>query len=255
MIHPTAVVSRNTSIDSDVEIGPYSVIEDNVKIASGTKIGSFCTVSGHTIIGKNNCIFSHTVIGSIPQDLKYKGEKTYLYIGECNTIREFVTVNPGTGEGGKTVIGNNNLIMAYAHIAHDCMINDKVIIANVGTLAGHVSIDDSAIIGGLTGIHQFVRVGKLAIIGGCSKVVQDVPPYSICDGHPAKVRGLNIIGLKRAGFDVERRNNLKESFRILFSSGHPMSEAVDILKKEIIINDDINCMLEFIQESQRGVCL
>ncbi len=253
MIHPTAIINSGAKIASDVEIGPYTVIDGNVKIALGTKIASFCTITGYTEIGKNNSIFSNTVLGSIPQDLKYKGEKSCLVIGDGNKIREFITMNPGTGEGGKTEIGNNNLIMAYAHIAHDCVVGNNVIIANVGTLAGHVEIEDGAILGGLAAIHQFVKVGRLAIIGGGSKVTQDIPPFSMCDGHPAKIRGLNIEGLKRAGYSAEERMILKKAFKILFLSKHPLSNAIEVASKECK-SKDVDLLLNFMAESKRGIC-
>lgn len=255
MIHPTAIVSKKAKIDEGVEIGPYTIIGDNVELGKGTKVGPFCVITGYTKIGKDNRIFSNAVVGSIPQDLKYKGERSWLIIGDGNTIREFVTINPGTGEGGKTIIGNNNLIMAYAHIAHDCIIGNNVIIANCGTLAGHVLIEDKAIIGGLAAIHQFVRVGRYAIIGGCSKVVQDIPPYSTCDGHPAKVRGINVVGLRRAGFSAEKRNLIRRAFKILFFSGHPLPKAIEVLQQELPLTEEINCLIEFIRSSKRGICL
>lgn len=255
MIHPTAIISKKTKIAPDVTVGPYTVIEDNVEIDSGCEIGPFCRILGDTRIGKNTRIYSHTVIGSPPQDLKYKGEKTRVEIGDNNIIREFVTINPGTAHSGVTKIGNNNLIMAYAHVAHDCQIGNEVIIANAGTLAGHVKIEDKVIIGGLTGIHQFVRVGKLAIIGGCSKVVQDVPPFSTVDGHPAKIRGLNSVGLKRAGFDSFKINLFKKAFKIIFFSGHPLSQAITAVEAELEINDEIKYLLEFIRNTSRGICL
>ncbi len=255
MIHPTAIVDKNAKIASDVEIGPYTVVDGNVEIASGTKIASFCTITGNTKIGKNNSIFANTVLGSIPQDLKYKGEKSYLVIGDGNRIREFITMNPGTGEGGKTEIGSNNLIMAYAHIAHDCVIGSNVIIANVGTLAGHVEIEDGAILGGLAAIHQFVKVGKLAIIGGGSKVTQDIPPFSMCDGHPAKVRGLNLEGLKRAGYSPQERAVLKRVFKELFLSKRPISKSVSMIKSSEYDNKDIDILLDFIAKSKRGICI
>ena len=255
MIHPTAIVNKNAQIASDVKIGPYTIIDGDVEIGSGTKIASFCTITGHTKIGKNNSIFSNTVLGSIPQDLKYKGEKSYLIIGDGNRIREFITMNPGTGEGGKTEIGNNNLIMAYAHIAHDCVVGNNIIIANVGTLAGHVKIEDNAILGGLAAIHQFVKVGKLAIIGGGSKVTQDIPPFSMCDGHPAKVRGLNLEGLKRAGYSPQERAILKRAFKELFLSKRPLPKSVDIVRSSGDTNKDIDMLLDFVAKSERGICI
>jgi len=255
MIHPSAVISKKAKIASDVEIGPYTVVEDNVEIGSGTKIASFCTLTGYTVIGKNNQIFSNAVIGSIPQDLKYKGEKSRLIIGDGNRIREVVTINLGTSASGETVIGNNNLIMAYAHIAHDCIINNNTIIANAGTLAGHVLIEDNAIVGGLTGVHQFVKIGRFAIVGGCSKVVQDIPPYSTSDGHPVRIRGVNIEGLKRAGFDTEKRNILRRAFKILFFSGHPLSKALNILEKELKNIPEVDYLIKFVQNSKRGISI
>lgn len=255
MIHPTAIISKKTKIAADVTVGPYTVIEDNVEIDSGCEIGPFCRIMGETRIGKNTRIYSHAVIGSPPQDLKYKGEKTRVEIGDNNIIREFVTINPGTAQSGVTKIGSNNLIMAYAHVAHDCQIGNGVIIANAGTLAGHVKIEDKVIIGGLTGVHQFVRIGKLAIIGGCSKVVQDVPPFSTVDGHPVKIRGVNSVGLKRAGFDSLKINLLKRAFKIIFFSGHPLSRAITIVETELEINDEIKYLLEFIRNTSRGICL
>ncbi len=255
MIHPTAIISKKAKIASDVKVGPYTVIEDNVEIDSGCEIGPFCRIMGETRIGKNTRIYSHAVIGSPPQDLKYKGEKTRVEIGDNNIIREFVTINPGTAQSGVTKIGSNNLIMAYAHVAHDCQIGNEVIIANAGTLAGHVKIEDKVIIGGLTGIHQFVRIGKLAIIGGCSKVVQDVPPFSTVDGHPVKIRGLNSVGLRRAGFDSSKIDLLKRAFKIIFFSGHPLSRAITVVEAELEINDEIKYLLEFIRNTSRGICV
>lgn len=255
MIHPSAVISKNSKIADDVEIGPYSVIEDNVEVGSGTKIGPFCTLTGYTIIGKNNHIFSNAVIGSIPQDLKYRGEKSGLIIGDNNIIREYVTINPGTGKNGKTIIGNNNLLMAYAHIAHDCIIGNNTIIANVGTLAGHVLVEDKAIIGGLAAVHQFVRIGRFAIVGGCSKVVQDIPPYSICDGHPAKVRSINTVGLKRAGFDAKKRDILRKAFKILFFSGHPLLTGLEILRQDDSLCEEVAYLIDFVKNSKRGICI
>ena len=255
MIHPTAIVSKKAKIADDVVIGHYTVIEDNVEIDSGCEIGPFCRIVGNTNIGKNTRIFSHTVIGSPPQDLKYKGEKTRVEIGDNNIIREFVTINPGTAQSGVTKIGNNNLIMAYAHIAHDCEIGNGVIIANAGTLAGHVKIEDRVIIGGLTGIHQFVRIGKLAIIGGCSKVVQDVPPFSTVDGHPVSIKGLNSIGLQRAGFSPDVINSLKKAFKILFFSNHPLHKGLELLRVELKFTPEIEYLVHFVHTSSRGICL
>lgn len=253
-IHPTAIVSHQAVLDEDVKIGPYAVIGENVKIGSATSVGSFAHILNNTQIGKNCKIFSYAVIGSPPQDLKYKGEKSFLIIGDNNIIREFVTINPGTEENSKTVIGNNNLIMAYSHIAHNCRVGDSNILANAATLAGYVEIENRVVVGGLVAIHQFCRIGSLAIIGGCSKVVQDVPPFSLCDGHPAKIYNINLVGLKRAGFSKEKIRTIKKAFKILFFENHPFSKAKVIVKKEVDNIEEIEHLLNFIDSSKRGIC-
>lgn len=253
-VQPTAQVADSASIAEDVVIGHYTVIGPEVKIGAGTHIGNHCVLTGDTSIGKNCRIFTGAVIGSIPQDLKYKGEKTKLIIGDNNIIREYVTINLGTAASDKTVIGNSNLIMAYAHIAHDCVIGDNVVLANVGTLAGHIIIEDRAILGGLAAVHQFVRIGTLSIIGGCSKVIQDVPPYSMCDGHPARVRALNKVGLERVGLSKQAKANLKHAFTILFNSGLTISHAVKRVEKELPSTPEVTHLIDFIKNSQRGVC-
>jgi len=253
-IHPQAICSKKARIADDVEVGPYTIINDEVTVGAGTKIGASCVIDGHTTVGKNCKIFTGAVIGSIPQDLKYKGEAAYLEIGDNNVIREYCTLNIGTGEGGKTIVGNNNLIMAYSHVAHDCVVGNDCIIANCGTLAGHVTIEDKAVVGGLVAIHQFTRVGKLSIIGGCSKVVQDIPPFSTCDGHPAKTFGLNIVGLRRASLSAKAVSDLKQAFKLLFNSGLAISHAIDKILAEIPATEEISYLIDFIKNSKRGIC-
>lgn len=253
-IHPTAIVSPKANLADDINIGPYTIIGDNVAIGKSTQIGSYCVIEGNTTIGKFCEIFTGSVMGSRPQDLKYKGEKNFLEIGDNNIIREYSTFNPGTGEGGKTVIGSHNLFMAYAHVAHDCWVGNHCIIANNGTLAGHVTIEDKAIIGGLVAIHQFVRVGTLSIIGGCSKVVQDIPPYSTCDGHPARVYGLNLVGLRRHGVSQESIQQLNRAFKILFNSGLTIKHALENIEKEMSSPTlEVSYLINFIKSSQRGI--
>jgi len=252
-IHSTALVSKNAKIGDNVAIGPYAVIGDEVVIGAGTKIGNHCVVEGNTVIGKNCDIFTGAVIGSRPQDLKYKGEKVYLEIGDNNIIREYCTFNPGTEDGGKTIVGSGNLIMAYSHVAHDCRVGNNCVLANGATLAGHVTIEDKAVIGGLVAIHQFVRVGMLSIIGGCSKVVQDIPPYSTCDGHPAAVFGLNLIGLRRHNVPKESIGLLDDAFRILFSSGLSIKHALEKLTKEVKLTSEVAYLVEFIKKTERGI--
>ncbi len=252
-IHPTASVAKSAKLAESVIVGPYTIIGENIAIAAGTKIGAFCVIEGNVTIGKDCEIFTGAVIGSQPQDLKFKGEKTFLEIGDNNIIREYCTFNPGTGEGGRTVVGDNNLFMAYSHVAHDCRVGSGCVIANNGTLAGHVTIEDKAVIGGLVAIHQFVRIGMLSIIGGCSKVVQDIPPYSTCDGHPARVYGLNLVGLRRNNAPRESIHQLNHAFKILFNSGLSVKHALGVLEKETKLYNEAIYLIDFIKNSQRGL--
>lgn len=253
-IHKTAIISGKAKLAKDIEVGPYTIINDNVKIAEGCKIGSHCLLDGNTSIGNSCEIFTGAVIGSCPQDLKYKGENSSLVIGDNNVIREYCTFNPGTSDNGRTIVGNNNLFMAYSHVAHDCSVGNNCVIANNGTLAGHVSIEDNAVVGGLVAIHQFVRVGKLSIIGGCSKVVQDIPPYATCDGHPSRVYGLNLIGLRRHKINRESIHRLGYAFRILFNSGFSAKHALENLEKESNHCEEVAYLINFVKNSQRGLC-
>lgn len=252
-IHPSAIVSQQAKLADNIQVGPYAIIGDSVVIGPGSKIGSHCIIEGNTTIGKSCQIFNGAVIGSRPQDLKYKGEKNFLEIGDNNIIREYCTFNPGTGEGGKTIVGNNNLFMAYAHIAHDCKVGNDCVIANNGTLAGYVTIEDKAVVGGLVAIHQFVNVGTLSIIGGCSKVVQDIPPYSTCDGHPARVYGLNLIGLRRNNVLKEAIEQLNHAFKILFNFGLSIKHALERIEKEVKLTPEVSYLVNFIKKSQRGI--
>ncbi|MDP2939607.1 MAG: acyl-ACP--UDP-N-acetylglucosamine O-acyltransferase [Candidatus Omnitrophota bacterium] len=252
--HPSAIIHPKAKLDSSVEVGSYSNIGANVTIGKGVKIGAFCVIEGNTAIADNCHIFTGAVVGSIPQDLKYKGEKSFLKIGKNNIVREYVTMNLGTGDGGTTQIGDNNLFMAYSHIAHDCIVGNDCIIANCGTLAGHVTIEDKAVVGGLVAIHQFVKMGQISIVGGCSKVVQDIPPYSTCDGHPTKVYGLNLIGLKRAGIADDSITHLKHAFKILFRLGLTIGHALERIEKELPQTKEISHLVEFLKTSERGIC-
>jgi UDP-N-acetylglucosamine acyltransferase len=252
-IHPTAIVSKKAEISEGVRIGPHSIIGDGAIIGSETVIGANCVIEGNTSIGKNCEIFTGAVLGSRPQDLKYKDAKVFLEIGDANIIREYCTFNPGTEDGAKTSVGNNNLLMAYSHIAHDCAVGNDCVIANNGTLAGHVTIGDKAVIGGLVAVHQFVRVGTLSIIGGCSKVVQDIPPFSTCDGHPARVFGLNLIGLRRHKVSKESIHQLNSAFKILFTEGLSIKHSLEKLEKLPTPSQELANLIEFIKNSERGV--
>ncbi|MFC1698793.1 acyl-ACP--UDP-N-acetylglucosamine O-acyltransferase [Candidatus Omnitrophota bacterium] len=253
-IQSTAQVAPGAQLADDVEIGHYAIIGPEVTIGAGSKIGDHCVITGQTSIGQNCQLFTGAVIGSVPQDKKYVGEPTEVIIGDNNIIREYVTVNLGTEASEKTVIGNDNLIMAYAHIAHDCVIGNGVVLANVATLAGHIVVEDRAILGGLAAVHQFVRIGAVAIVGGCSKVIQDIPPYSLCDGHPARVRSLNKVGLERAGIDKQAKVTLKHAFTILFNSGLTIPHALKKAEQELPPTPEVTHLLNFIKNSQRGVC-
>lgn len=252
-ISPSAIISKKAKLADNIEVGHYAIIGDNAVIGKGTKIGTHCVIDGNTKIGKNCEIFTGAVIGSRPQDLKYKGDRSFLEIGNDNIIREYCTFNPGTKGDGKTTVGNSNLFMAYAHVAHDCVVGNNCVIANNGTLAGHVVIEDKAVIGGLVAIHQFVRVGALSIIGGCSKVVQDIPPYSTCDGHPARVYGLNLIGLRRNEISKESIEELDRAFKILFNAGFTIKHALLKIEKEMPQAKEILYLVNFIKNSQRGI--
>ena len=253
-IHPTAIVHPGANLEEGVEIGPYSVIGEYVTIGSGTRIGTHVVIEGHTTLGQDNHIFSGAVIGSITQDKKYQGGVSYLKIGDRNNIREYVTINSGTEEGSSTIVGNDNLLMAYAHVAHDCEVKNNAVLANVATLAGHVTVEDHAIVGGLSAVHQFVKIGKLAIIGGCSKVVQDIPPYMLVDGHPAKAYGLNSVGLERMEFSKEEKLELKRAFKLIFRSKLSLRHAIESIEKELAPVPAIADLCTFLKSSERGIC-
>jgi len=253
-IHETAVIYPGARLGRDVEVGPYSVIGENVFIGDGTKIGSHVVIEGWTTIGRECQIHHGACVGNAPQDLKFKGEKTFVYIGDNTVIREFVTINRATGEGEETRIGSNCLLMGTVHIAHNCVVGNNVVISNHAGLAGHVTVEDRAIIGGLTGVHQFVKIGRNAMVGGASKVVQDVPPFVIADGRPARVCGLNSVGIARAGLSEDVRRNLKRAYRILFRSGLKLSEAITTMEQELDSSEPVDHLLRFLRNVNRGIC-
>jgi UDP-N-acetylglucosamine acyltransferase len=255
MIHPTAIIHPKAELDSDLEIGPYAVVGEHVKIARGTKVGAHTVIGGWTEIGEDNQIFHLASVGGIPQDLKYKGEKTWLKIGNRNIFREFVTIHPGTVTGdSETTVGDDNLFMAYCHAAHDCHIGSNVIMANGATLAGHVRVEDYAILGGLTAIHQHVTIGAHVMIGGGAMVGQDVPPYTIATGDRARLRGLNMVGLRRRGFSEETLAVLKKAYKILVFSRLRISDALERIRTELPLLPEVVCFIEFIEKSERGIC-
>ncbi|NPA27736.1 MAG: acyl-ACP--UDP-N-acetylglucosamine O-acyltransferase [Epsilonproteobacteria bacterium] len=251
-IHPTAIVEDGAIIGKNVTIGAYSYIGGGVRIGDNTTIKNHTLIEGNTTIGKDNEIFSHAVIGSIPQDLKYQGERVELIIGDNNKIREFTLINPGTkGGGGVTKIGNNNLLMGYVHIAHDCKIGNNCILANAATLAGHVELGNGVVIGGLTPVHQFVKIGDLAMIAGASALAQDVPPYCLAEGNRAYLRGLNLTGLRRH-IDRKDIDELKSAYKKLFKEGRNYKEVA----KELIENSNniyVKNLAKFVLETKRGI--
>jgi UDP-N-acetylglucosamine acyltransferase len=257
-IHPTAIVEPGAELDASVSVGAYSIVREHVRIGAGSSIGPHCVIEGRTTIGRDNRIFQFCSIGAVPQDKKYANEPTELHIGDRNTIREFCTFNLGTAQdSGVTRLGDDNWIMAYVHIAHDCQVGDKVIFANNATLAGHVHVGDWVIIGGLTGVHQFVKIGAHAMAGFASAVSQDVPPFMMVDGNPLAVRGFNVEGLRRRGFGAERIAAVKQMHRLLYRSGLTFDqsrEAIAALATEApLAADDVAMMGRFLAQATRGI--
>lgn len=253
MIHATAVVPPEAQIGEGVEIGPYCVIGKSVRLGDRCRLLSHVVIDGLTTIGRENTFYPFSCIGLRTQDLKYRGGRCYVEIGDGNTFREYATVHAATSDGGKTIVGNHGNFLAYTHIAHDCRVGDHVIMSNVGTLAGHVVVEDRAVIGGLAAVHQFVRIGKMAMIGGCSKVVQDIPPFMIADGHPAEVRSINKEGLKRNGVSEEIQGHIRTAYKFLFRSGLKISAAIEQMRKTIPDCPEIRYLIDFIEQSDRGI--
>ncbi|MBK8890618.1 MAG: acyl-ACP--UDP-N-acetylglucosamine O-acyltransferase [Dechloromonas sp.] len=254
MIHPAAIVDSAARIGANVEIGPYSIIGPDVEIGDDTEIGPHVVIKGHTRIGRENRIFQFCSLGEMPQDKKYAGEPTRLEIGDRNTIREFCTFNLGTVQGGGvTSVGDDNWIMAYVHIAHDCRVANKTIFANGASLAGHVTVDDLVIFGGFTGVHQFCRIGAHVISAASSLVLQDVPPYLMVAGNTAQPYGIHVEGLKRRGFTSEAITELKRAYRTLYKSGLLLEEAKAKLAEQAKTQPDVQLMVDFLEASKRGI--
>lgn len=259
MIHPSAVIDPTAELAEDIEVGPYVVIGPHVKIGRGTKIGAHTVIDSWTELGEDNVISHMASIGAPPQDLKYKGEETWLKIGSRNIIREFSTLHRATtAHDCVTRIGDNNMFMAYSHVAHDCRVGSNVVMANCATLAGHVTIEDYVIFGGLTAVHQFTRVGAHVMVGGGTLIGTDVPPYTIATGgdrRDAQLRGLNLIGLKRRGFSDEAIASLKSAYKILVLSQMKLADAIARIKREVPQTPEVLHFLEFIEQpTQRGIC-
>ena len=253
-IHETAIVHPSAKIGRNVVIGPYAVIGENVEIGDNCVIGPQVMIDGWTTIGSGNKFYHGASIGCEPQDLKFKGEKSFLVIGDDNMFRENVTISRGTeGGGGETRIGNNNLFMAYTHVAHDCLIGNHVVLVNCSSLAGHVVVEDRVTIGGLTGVVQFCKIGKMVMIGGHTKIVKDIPPYVLVDGKPAKVAGINVVGLRRNGMTPETRDEIKRAYRILYRSNLPINKAIETMDQELKGSPEIDHFIRFLLGAEKGI--
>ncbi|MEX0980035.1 MAG: acyl-ACP--UDP-N-acetylglucosamine O-acyltransferase [Gemmatimonadota bacterium] len=252
-IHPSAIIDPSAAVEDGVMVGPWTIIGPNVRIGAGTIIGPGVLIERDTILGMDCRVHKGAILGSDPQDLKYAGESTLLTIGDRTVIREYATLNRGTEESGTTEVGNDCLLMAYTHVAHDCRLGNHVILSNSVNMAGHVQIGDWAIVGGVTPIHQFVRIGTHAFVGGGSRISQDVPPYCRAAGNPPKLYGLNSVGLERRGFSPELRNEIKKTYRIVFKSNLNVSQGVLRAVEEVQPFTEVEHLLDFIRTSERGI--
>ena len=258
-IHPTAIISPTAKLGTDVEIGPYSIINEEVEIGDGTVIGPHVQIDRWTTLGEECQVYFGCTIGNPSKDLKYGGWRSYTRVGNRNVLREYVSISRSTAKEGATIIGDDNLLMNWTNIAHDSVVGNRTIMANLVTIGGHVTIEDDVRMGALAALHPFVRVGKMAMVGGCSKFVKDIPPFALSDGHPARVRGLNVIGIGRSttnplsSLPSETIQLLKRAYRILFRSKLPLGEAVDRARQEIEPNPEVEHLLSFIENSQRGI--
>src|SRR5436190_22422900 len=252
MIHPSAIIHPSAHVGADCEIGPYCVVGGHVELGGRCRLHSHVVVDGHTRLGHENEIFPFASIGLKTQDLKWKGGLTRTEIGDRNTFREYATVNSATGDGEATVIGSDNHILAYSHIAHNVTLGNHIIMSSAA-LAGHVVVEDYAVIGGLAAVHQFCRIGKMAIIGGCSKVVQDVPPFMLADGNPAETRTINKVGLDRNEVPEEVQGVLKQAYKILFREGLTISNALAKIEAELPPSPELQHLVQFVRQSERGI--
>ncbi|MGO9831799.1 MAG: acyl-ACP--UDP-N-acetylglucosamine O-acyltransferase [Myxococcaceae bacterium] len=253
-VHPTAIIAPGAELHPSVEVGPFAVIGPMVRIGAGSTVGPHAVLEGRTSLGERNRVFQFASVGAIPQDLKYAGEAAALVIGDGNTIREFATLHIGTsGGGGVTRVGNQNLFMAYSHVAHDSQVGSRCVFANGATLAGHVEVGDFVTLGGLSAVHQFTRIGAHAFIAGGAMVVMDVPPYCIAQGDRAELAGLNVVGLQRHGFTEEQLARVKDAYRVLFRSKLPLEEAVASLRVDFGGQPEVDRLLDFVTTTKRGL--
>lgn len=254
-IHSTAIISPEAEIAADVEIGPYAIVGDNCTVGPGCVISPRATLERNVTLGANVKVGIGTILGGLPQDLKFAGEETTVEIGEGTVIREYTTINRGTAQSFKTTVGKNCLLMSYVHLAHDCHIGNNVILSNVVQLAGHVTVEDRAIVSGLTAAHQFVRIGRQSFIGGCSRVSKDIPPFLKAVGNPVKLYGLNTVGLQRGGMDDNTIRELKRAYRLLFRSDLNVTQAIERGQNELEALPEVRELLRFVEASERGVVI
>jgi len=252
-VHLTALVAPAAELGQGVVVGPYAIVGPGVQVGDGTEIGPRAFLERDTVVGEDCRIAHAAVLGTDPQDMKYKGERTMLTVGDRTVIREFATLNRGTAASGRTVVGSDCLLMAYSHVAHDCELGSHVVLANAVNMGGHVAIEDWVIVGGLTPIHQYVRIGAHAFVGGGSRIAQDVPPYCRVAGNPPKLYGLNSVGLERRGFSPETRAALKKAYRILFQSRMILSQALERAEAEVVGIPEVRQLLAFVRDSERGI--
>ena len=253
-IDKLAVVTPGAELGQDVEIGPYAVVGPDAVIGDRTVISPHAVIEGRVVLGTDCQIGVGAVIGGLPQDVKYRGERSYVRIGNANVFREYVTIHRATGEEKATTIGDNNMIMAYGHVGHNCSIGNGVMMANMVNLGGHVQVEDKAVIGGLTGVHQFVRIGTICMVGGASRVIQDIPPYMLVDGRPTKVYGLNSIGMRRGGVASEVRLELKRAYKLLFRSNNNLTQALAEIEASINPSQELDHLIDFLKTMGRGIC-
>ncbi|MBM3463488.1 MAG: acyl-ACP--UDP-N-acetylglucosamine O-acyltransferase [Armatimonadetes bacterium] len=255
-IHPTAQVHPDAVLGKNVRVGPYSVIGPHVTIGDGTRLGAHVVVDGWTRIGKDNEIYAGAVIGTEPQDFRYKGEEAWVHIGDRNIIREYATINRAFNHMGATIVGNENMLMAYTHVAHNCKLGNGIIMTNYVGFAGHVEVEDFVVFGGYAGVHQFVRVGTMAMVGGAAKVIKDIPPFSIVDGQPARIYEINSIGLKRRGVKSSVRTDLRRAYRLLTRSGMNLGEAIEAVREQVPDGAEVAHLIRFMEtKSRMGVLI
>lgn len=253
-VHSTAVVHPQAQLGAGVHIAPYAVVGEHVCLGEGTRIGPHAVIDGWTTIGSACEIGPGAVVGGPPQDVKYRGQRSFVSIGDHTRLGEYVTIHRSAQDEGATVIGSHNFLMAYTHVAHDCKLGDHVIMVNYTGLSGHVTVEDRAFLSGHTAVHQFVRIGSLAMVSGCSRVVKDIPPFMLAEGNPTRIHGLNVVGMRRLGVERSARAELRRAFRLLYRAGLNTSQALQAMRQDHWTSEEVQRLIAFIEGSQRGIC-